>query len=769
MQHGIRLKGIRLKKVGVYEELELQELDNEGFVTVSGLNLDSKNVRENRNGVGKSLMFGSIPNLLFEADPLAVAKKAKTNMLSHKDSEIELTWGAPDGKDITVLQTAKKYQVTYDGTDQKIDRQDVARGWIGKHFPLNKEEFYSYTYITTQIQHPFQRATPSERLQYLTNLFNLDIYDRVRAKLKEKLDAARDAETESKGLADLLDVTQRKQNAIKINPEDKKRLKKLIRRCDAMKEQRNDMYEAFVALSTVRNNAKQYESTLAKIEQLGVESDDVKLELKQLRAKLQLFSDYEEYVEELGEYKETRTELESRIQALDLSESVDTKKLAKRHSALVKEEEGIEHQLEDLDEQEQAYDSYTGRVQELADELAKRKKPKRTREEAEEERAEARAVIKAYHRLHEHLDDGTTCPTCSQDVDIASLGKAKVRAEKTVADCDLDIIYHMFKEELKELQAEPVNKPEHSKKQLKKKLAQVQAKIEQLEQDFEQAKKFDKYTTQLDSLKRPKKVKKPKGERREVKQRIKLLEQYSELQQTLKAFQRPETSFKKIDKQYAEADAAMKTLTSDIAKVETKAQSLQSRLQEHEHYGETLDEINAKLAKLLPQIEKRKLFEILYKGYSNNALKLKAVEGRLKQIENKLNEYSHLVFPEPMSFKLTTIKQGVSATITRVTSGQTTDISIMSGAETNCFRLLYAIAIMPFIPQSRRTNFIVLDEPEAHCSDSVIQHMREQFLPVLKQIVPNIFWITPLDDQFSDNKWKITKEKGISTLNKVSV
>ena len=769
MQHGIRLKSIRLKKVGVYEELELDDLDNEGFVTISGHNLDSQNVRDNRNGVGKSLMFGAIPNLLYEADPLAMSKKAKTNMLGHKESEIELVWGAPDGKDIAVKQTAKKYQVTYDNEDQKVDRQDVARGWITKHFPLNKEEFYSYAYITTQVQHPFQRATPSERLQYLTNLFNLDVYDRIRARLKQKLDEARDAETESKGLADMLDVTQRKQNAIKIGPDDRKRLKKMIRRCDALKEQRNEMYDQFVALSTVRNNAQQYEKTLQRIKELGVESADVKLELKQLRADLQQFSAYDEFVEELEEYEETRKELESRIEKLGLSESVDTKKLAKRHSALVKEEEQIEHQLEELDEQGEAYDSYAGRVAELCDELAKRKNPKRTRSDAEEERAEARAVIKAYHRLHDHLDDGTTCPTCSQDVDIKSLAKAKNRAEKTAKDCDEDIIYHMFDEELKELQAEPVEKPKHSKKQLTKQLTKCQAKIEQLETDFEQAKKFDKFTTQLESLRRPKKVKKPKGNRKEIKQRIKDLEKFAELQQTLKAFKRPDTSFKKIDRQYAEADAAMKALTSDIADRETKLQQLQSRLQEHKHHEETLIELRAKLEKLAPMIEKRKLFEILYKGYSSTSLKLKAVEGRLKQIENKLNEYSPLVFPEPMHFTLTTSKQGVVALVTRMTAKQTTDISIMSGAETNCFRLLYAIAIMPFIPQSRRTNFIVLDEPESHCSESVINHMRENFLPVLRQIIPNIFWITPLDDEFSDNRWKVTKQNGVSTLDKVSV
>lgn len=769
MNHGIQLKAIRLKKVGVYDELNLDNLDSEGFVTISGLNLDSANVVNNRNGVGKSLMFGSIPNLLYEADPLAVAKKSKTNMLGSKDSEIELTWGTAEGKDITVLQTAKKYRVHYDGEDQKIDRQDVARQWVGKHFPLNREEFYSYTYITTQIPHPFQRATPSERLQYLTNIFNLDIYDRIRAKLKERLDSARDAETESKGLADMLDITQRKQQAIKIGPDDRKRLKKMIKKCDELKEQRNDLYESFVELSTVRNNAKQYERTLEKIEALGVKCDDVKRELKSLRQELQLFDAYAEYLEELEEYQETRKEIETRLKKLGITESVNTKKLAKQHSTLVREEEEIEQNLEELDEQGQAYDTYTGRVAEIKADISKLRVPKRTQEEAQEQRAESRAVIKAYHRLHQHID-GTTCPTCSQDVDIKSMKRAAERAEKTEKECDQAIYFYSLQDELAHLKKNKVKKPEHNEKQLTKKLKSVQAKIENLESEFEQAKKFDKLTTQLEALRSPKKVKKPKGKRKDVKQRIAILEEYSELQQTLKAFKRPETSFKKLDKQYVEADSALKDLTNDIAQRETKLQALQSKLQEFNHYEDTLEELRGKLAKLAPMIEKRKLYEVLYKGYSNTSLKLKAVESRLKQIEVKLNEYSPLVFPEPMHFTLSTSKQGVVASVTRMTSGQTTDISIMSGAEGNCFRLLYAIAIMPFIPHSRRANFIVLDEPESHCSDSVRDHLIDNFLPVLKQIVPNIFWITPLEvDHFSNNQWTITKKGGVSTLDVVTV
>jgi len=79
--------------------------------------------------------------------------------------------------------------------------------------------------------------------------------------------------------------------------------------------------------------------------------------------------------------------------------------------------------------------------------------------------------------------------------------------------------------------------------------------------------------------------------------------------------------------------------------------------------------------------------------------------------------------------------------------------------------LLWAISILPFVPESRRTDFIVLDEPESNCSDAVRDHLIEHFLPILKKVVPNVYWVTPLSvESFSDKQWTVEKTKGVSVL-----
>ena len=762
--HGIGLKEIHLRDVGVYKELDIDTLDSEGFATICGKNLDSPNVKDNTNGVGKSLLFGAIPTLLYEADPLAMKKKDKGNMLA-KDSSIDMSWQSPHGGIVRIVQTKSKYKVFYNGEDQKVDRQDVARSWVTKHWPLTKDEFYSYAYIQSQIQHPFQRATPADRLSYLTSLFNLDIFDNIRQALKKKLDLAKDAETESKGLADMFDVTQRKQNALNINAQEKNTLRAIIEKSDKLKARRNKLSEHLIDLGTERTTARKYEKLKHELDTLGIESDDLKGELNTLRGLLLEHDRYDEYVESLEEYEQELADVKKKIKALGDVAALDNKKLRKKHGELVKEEENLEELLEKVDEQQEEYDEWRDACDKLGKKLSKLKSPKRTQEEAQDARAESKAIVQAYRAFEEHDHDGNSCPTCGQGVNLKAMARAATKAQAVIDECNEAIDYHKLNAELTALQDQKAKKPKHKRKDLEKKLKAISASLDEIEEQFETAKKYEKLVAKRDALKKPKAVKQPKKARKAIKNRIKDLEILKDLTAAIKAVGKPSNDFYLIDAEFKKVTAEVERLITDIDKKERKAQSIQMRLQEHEHYEETLRELRLKLSKLQPLIDKRKVFEVLYKAYSNNALKLKAVEGRIKQIERKLNEYSGLVFPEPMHFDLFTTKQGVGATVTRVTSKKTTDIAIMSGAETNCFRLLFAVAIMPFIPANRRTNFIILDEPDNSCSPAVSTHIIENFLPILKQIIPNVYWITPENvEHFSNNQWTVTKKGGNSTL-----
>lgn len=762
--HGIGLKEIHLRDVGVYKELDIDSLDSEGFATICGRNLDSPNVANNTNGVGKSLLFGAIPTLLYEADPLALKKKDKGNMLG-KDSSIDLSWQSPLGGVVRILQTKSKYKVFYNGEDQKVDRQDVARQWITKHWPLSRDEFYSYAYIQSQIQHPFQRATPADRLSYLTSLFNLDIFDNIRVALKKKLDLAKDAETESKGLADMLDVTQRKQNALNIHAQERNTLQRIVEHSDKMKARRNKLSEQLIELGTERTTARKYEKLQRELDVLGIETDDLKGELNNLRGELIEHDRYEEFIEALEEYEQELADVKKKIKALGDVGDLDNKKLRKKHSALVKEEETLQELLETVDGQQEEYDDWRESCDKYAKKLSKLKSPKRTEEEAQDARAEAKAIVQAYRTFEEHDHDGNSCPTCGQDVDLKAMARAATKAQSVIDECIEALDYYKLESSLKDLKKQKVKKPEHDRKALEKQLKAVSKKLDKIEEQFEAAKKYEKLIARKKALKKPKEVKQPKKARKTIKNRIKDLEILKDIRAAMKAIGKPERDYFTINVEYQTVEKTVNELITDIEKKERKAQGIQMRIQEHDHYEETLRELRSKLANLQPLIDKRKVFEVLYKAYSNNALKLKAVEGRLKQIERKLNEYSGLVFPEPMHFELFTTKQGVGATVTRVTSKKTTDIAIMSGAETNCFRLLFAVAIMPFIPANRRTNFIILDEPDNSCSPAVSEHIINNFLPILKQIIPNVYWITPENvDHFSNNQWTVTKKGGNSVL-----
>lgn len=762
--HGIGLKEIHLRDVGVYKELDIDSLSSEGFATICGRNLDSPNVANNTNGVGKSLLFGAIPTLLYEADPLALKKKDKGNMLG-KDSSIDLSWQSPLGGVVRILQTKSKYKVFYNGEDQKVDRQDVARQWITKHWPLSRDEFYSYAYIQSQIQHPFQRATPADRLSYLTSLFNLDIFDNIRTALKKKLDLAKDAETESKGLADMLDVTQRKQNALNIHAQERNTLQRIVEHSDKMKARRNKLSEQLIELGTERTTARKYEKLQRELDVLGIETDDLKGELNNLRGELIEHDRYEEFIEALEEYEQELADVKKKIKALGDVGDLDNKKLRKKHSALVKEEETLQELLETVDGQQEEYDDWRESCDKFAKKLSKLKSPKRTEEEAQDARAEAKAIVQAYRAFEEHDHDGNSCPTCGQDVDLKAMARAATKAQSVIDECIEALDYYKLESSLKDLKKQKVKKPEHDRKALEKQLKAVSKKLDKIEEQFEAAKKYEKLIARKKALKKPKEVKQPKKARKTIKNRIKDLEILKDIRAAMKAIGKPERDYFTINVEYQTVEKTVNELITDIEKKERKAQGIQMRIQEHDHYEETLRELRSKLADLQPLIDKRKVFEVLYKAYSNNALKLKAVEGRLKQIERKLNEYSGLVFPEPMHFELFTTKQGVGATVTRVTSKKTTDIAIMSGAETNCFRLLFAVAIMPFIPANRRTNFIILDEPDNSCSPAVSEHIINNFLPILKQIIPNVYWITPENvDHFSNNQWTVTKKGGNSVL-----
>ena len=99
------------------------------------------------------------------------------------------------------------------------------------------------------------------------------------------------------------------------------------------------------------------------------------------------------------------------------------------------------------------------------------------------------------------------------------------------------------------------------------------------------------------------------------------------------------------------------------------------------------------------------------------------------------------------------------------------DVRRLSASERKMFALVLIPALMSFIPKDRRSNLLILDEPDANMS-AVVRESLVRFLPTLNRIVPNIVYITPhsdllqlaLQEGVKMAHWEVTKRGSVSTL-----
>jgi DNA repair exonuclease SbcCD ATPase subunit len=136
--------------------------------------------------------------------------------------------------------------------------------------------------------------------------------------------------------------------------------------------------------------------------------------------------------------------------------------------------------------------------------------------------------------------------------------------------------------------------------------------------------------------------------------------------------------------------------------------------------------------------------------------------------EQNLNFYTDYIFAERFSFTVKASQKGVSILVDRKKGrpDDVSDVRHLSGAESNNFRLLCLVALLPIIPNERRVNILILDEPTSHMCPVSRQKFNESFLPILREVVPSIYIITPHEDDVRDDacEWLITKRDGRSSL-----
>lgn len=795
-----QLTRIRLNNIVSFKDAEIDIANNNGFVVVQGINRDS-NIANNTNGAGKSLLFGTLPVALYEADPLALVKRNKKDIHQKKGSLVEIEFKSLAGQDIRYVQHGSKYQFFIDGEDQKTQTQDIARSRLAEHWPLREEEFYTTCYINSQRMCDFQKSKPSQRLDFITHLFGLHVYDKLRAHFAKKKAEIKDREIEFQTLAVQVESVERDLSKVKWNKASNQKLKEARADLEETSKELEALYQDRKDIEIQRDLLESFESCLSKyfssIEELVAHETDLDLFVKRLNQQLDYLDDKDAYQQDLKKYKSKKRDLTSKQKSLQREIRALGKIPVKKLQALIEQHEDkleqlkersrkYDQQMEDEKDRIEQIDALIGEINEIGyDSIAA--------VDMEIDVAEDLAMAKALVSLAENLDGHSTCPTCNQKVNIKNIEKQARRAKSRIAELqDLKTAQKCVAEyQSLEKEAIDIKALERKVKKMLSSVAKVKSALDNYLDLQDALKDLSRVEESLKDLAAPKK---PRGRVYYKSIPDNELEDYIDY---CKIAVRLETQIhqqltsigsKKLARLFTQGEEKdLREMVSDLlkkAKLEEhrcskKRKHLQSksnglnetvvRLETAKSNWKLLQEqkmeLDSKMEEAKPILAEKKLVDALFSAYGNTNLKLYGATKILKLLEANLNQYSHLVFPETMHFKLDAGSTGIDAIAIRK-DGTPSDISKLSGAETNCFRLLLAISLLPLLPAERRTNFMILDEPDSACSDAVREHLAKEFIPKLRALVPHVFWITPKDkDVFKEAEtWLIEKEQGTSSI-----
>lgn len=727
----------------------------EKFVVVTGHNKDSKISSTQNNASGKSTAFSALPNVLFESDPMS-AKKDRKALLGSTDSKIQVDFTSANGDKLVALQTPTKYYMSDGEQDLKAAKIADAKELIQSHFPISEAEFYSYCFVNGNKPFEFQHNSPDQRFNFLAKLFRLDVYDQVRAHVKKLRDQASKSQVQYDAIQENLIFLQKKLGDNEWKKGDDKKLTKLEKDLRKMEEKSQELY---TQLAEMDANA-QYSDSRSKylsqradaLEVLGKPVTNKRLkQWKELREQI---DDYEDYKERLQEYQEAMRDVERSLEKIgDSGSGVDTEDLRKEFAKLAKEEEKLEEMIETslrnkkkLERLKEKEASLKLRVFQLDDIDSK---------QLSKELNNLEQVVE----LAEELSDHSDCPTCGQAINGKKLKKQAKDAQKKITAIEKKLELADAQSELLTVLSEIGELEIHNVPKLKKKLKKVTKRIEEIERIGSNASKYQKLVAKKNALKKPKKVEKPKLVKN-LDKKIKAAQKQLKADEYLKEL--PEIDFDK--KKYKALKKEKDALSKKYNKARPMVVKLSVHKTEYTSLTEQIDNAKDQAAKLQDMVDNKKVLDNLFKLYGKE-LKSVAINDRLAALETVMNENAYLVYSEPMKFSFRADENKIIAQVKRG-NGMTSDISKMSGSESNCFRLLFAYSLLPIIPSERRTNFMILDEPDAACDPEVRYHIIKNFVPHLRQSVPSVFWITPKDvgDFDACDHWRVVKENGISQI-----
>ncbi len=673
------------------------------------------------------------------------------------------------------------YKMLTNGKDSKVRTKAYTEEKIKKIFDYSEDEFYSIVFVDSRRTAKLQLGSPTQRIEFFTNLFRLNDYDSVRKIFNSKLAEARKSSTILKEvnfqITDLeseikdLDLKTLKVKQTKLNDTNKN----LVKKYDALHNKKSDLISA----KSNKDNFKEYK-TLVKdldlVKSIDKQKSELENAIKDLERKRKLVKAWDFYNTAIENYNKKYskyiTEFESyEIKLFNSSEVEELEKSLNKTYISYKRE---------LDEAERVLLKSEGAKEPKFDntELLKLRKLKLPNYKIlEKELSTVESKLDIYIDTVEALSslEGDECPTCKQEIDKKACHKL-LDTYKSKRDKALKLKLRIKENLSKATKLEDLEQSNDVYSFAFEEYTKIVKAVKKAKEEIKSLKpKVNNYENVTSILNKIKDLEKPKKPTESLKGKIKestykdnvkclaLLNIIYPIYDKLKNI-----DFKSLDKNIKKLHSKTKDLSKDLDETSNKLSKITSKIELLESTSDKLKKLNIRKEKLNSIVEEVPIIEAIIEAYSNKGIKLLIIKHIAAMIEKNINKYAPLLYSEPTKFKFEVKDdRNFDIKLCRTINGKNSemDIRTLSGAEGRAFSFLLPLAILPLIPHERRLNIMVLDEPMQNMSDARKELFVESFIPKLNAIVPHLIILSTDNENYPNaNVYTVTKEKGVSTV-----
>ncbi|WYW02162.1 SbcC-like subunit of palindrome specific endonuclease [Pseudomonas phage vB_PpuM-Voja-6] len=679
---------------------------------------------------------------------------------------------------------------------------------------LSNEEVFSTVYLDSRKPFVMVTGTPTERFNYISNLFRLEDYDRVRQMALDDLAAVNKQEVELTALRETYEGTV-------VNPADLRKWRKLHTRKLA------EATAARAEADTLRSHVDAIKVYLKYKDDIELLDVDLKALKRQWASHTKQKRAYEDYQSVMAEGKTAKRSLEKlerkegefliRLKELCTRVSVPfslkddpqefmnalVKVLDTAHNLMCDQEELVGT----LDDERLRMEAGYLKVQDAdkALRIAKRKlKGKPTQKEVYgEQRVTEHRIVELRKHLDAHNDG--KCTTCGHSYPARKAKKDLRVLEDRLAELDLlarqHDKYEKASKERDKLYEGTAKQLDSELDKLVESLVVAQSVLNKMkdelaasgwesfavaadtvnadwQDDWEDiAKDKSALTKQARAARKATKVEKPSTDRKlkDTMIRADKVQDHADLIRSGASIaQEYEVSGKPISSILRSLERGVKLAENKVASASVNAGKYETKVMEGQRTIRQLAKVKHRIRELRENVKFKRSYEAVADAYGKNGVKMSHVDILCQRISSNLNKYSHLLFPEKFEFQIVVAPNTFDVLVKRPTGegpAKVSDALHLSGSEGRSFQLLWLISVLPFLPAERRYNVAILDEMEATMDEPSRELMIRDFLPVLNKIIPHIVFISPNSDNTPGHNYRhleVVKKGKTSTVHLIN-